>query len=121
MNGKAADITVYATRIGYRHSFVRLFIDRRLHGVEGREGYESLRVVDGSAGETFTWQRSNLFEADHDRAGIDLNDGAAQLLMDRLWECGLRPTEGSGSAGSLSATQKHLEDMRTLVFNGPKL
>lgn len=40
----------------------------------------------------------------------------AQELMDKLWQCGLRPTEGTGSAGSLAATQRHLEDMRTLVF-----
>lgn len=41
---------------------------------------------------------------------------AAQELMDDLWRCGLRPSEGSGSAGALAATQRHLEDMRTLVF-----
>ena len=41
---------------------------------------------------------------------------AGQELMDELWRCGLRPTEGTGSAGALAATQKHLEDMRTLVF-----
>jgi hypothetical protein len=40
----------------------------------------------------------------------------AQRLMDELWNCGLRPTEGSGSAGALAATQRHLEDMRALVF-----
>ena len=40
----------------------------------------------------------------------------AQVLIDSLWDCGLRPSEGSGSAGQLDATQKHLEDMRTLVF-----
>lgn len=40
----------------------------------------------------------------------------AQFLMDGLWTCGLRPSEGSGSAGAMAATQKHLEDMRTLVF-----
>lgn len=40
----------------------------------------------------------------------------AQALMDSLWMCGLRPSEGSGSAGAMAATQKHLEDMRTLVF-----
>ena len=39
----------------------------------------------------------------------------AQMLMDTLWDCGLRPTEGSGSAGALLATQKHLEDMRKLA------
>jgi hypothetical protein len=36
--------------------------------------------------------------------------------MDQLWQCGLRPSEGTGSAGSLAATQRHLEDMRALVF-----
>ena len=41
---------------------------------------------------------------------------AAQQLIDELWKCGLRPTEGSGSAGAMAATQRHLEDMRTLVF-----
>ena len=40
----------------------------------------------------------------------------AQQMMDELWRCGLRPTEGSGSAGSLAATERHLEDMRRLVF-----
>lgn len=42
----------------------------------------------------------------------------AQSLMDELWHCGLRPTEGTGSAGSLAATERHLEDMRRLVFKG---
>lgn len=43
---------------------------------------------------------------------------AAQRLMDELWHCGLRPTEGTGSAGSLAATERHLQDMRRLVFEG---
>ena len=41
----------------------------------------------------------------------------AQELMDNLWQLGLRPTEGTGSAGSLAATERHLEDMRKLVFD----
>jgi len=40
----------------------------------------------------------------------------AQALMDDLWAAGLRPSEGTGSAGALAATQKHLDDMRRLVF-----
>lgn len=40
----------------------------------------------------------------------------AQLLMDDLWHSGVRPSEGIGNAGQLKATEKHLEDMRTLVF-----
>lgn len=45
-----------------------------------------------------------------------LSTEQAQVLMDDLWMSGLRPSEGTGSAGALAATQKHLEDMRTLVF-----
>lgn len=47
---------------------------------------------------------------------MSLDLKAAQQLMDSLWQCGLRPTEGKGSAGALAATQAHLEDMRKLVF-----
>lgn len=115
---KAADITVYATRVDYHRDRIRLFVDRKLRGVDISEAWESLRVVEGSAGETLTWQKCNPYERDVDRSSIDLDDRGAQFLMDRLWECGLRPTEGSGSAGSLAATQKHLEDMRALVFDG---
>ena len=53
-------------------------------------------------------------------AFLEVENDEAQQLMDTLWECGLRPTEGSGSAGSLAATQRHLEDMRTLVFKENK-
>jgi len=41
---------------------------------------------------------------------------AAQTLMDDLWACGIRPTEGKGSAGALAATERHLEDMRKIAF-----
>jgi hypothetical protein len=47
---------------------------------------------------------------------IRLSTTDAQSLMDQLWDCGLRPTEGKGSAGSLAAVERHLEDMRKLVF-----
>jgi len=45
-----------------------------------------------------------------------LHNEHAQILMDDLWRCGLRPTEGRGSAGALAATEAHLEDMRSIVF-----
>jgi len=45
-----------------------------------------------------------------------LNSEEAQGLMDELWGAGFRPTEGTGSAGALAATQRHLEDFRALVF-----
>jgi hypothetical protein len=49
---------------------------------------------------------------------LSLSYEEAQTLMDDLWNCGLRPTEGTGSAGAMRATERHLEDMRNLVFEG---
>ena len=39
----------------------------------------------------------------------------ALFLMDQLWEAGIRPTAGHGSAGQMAAVQHHLKDMRALV------
>lgn len=47
---------------------------------------------------------------------FEMSKDVAQVLMDDLWHAGLRPTEGTGSAGALRAVERHLEDMRTLVF-----
>ncbi len=47
-----------------------------------------------------------------------LEPKAVQQLMDDLWRCGYRPSEGEGSAGQLAAVKCHLEDMRKLVFKG---
>jgi hypothetical protein len=51
---------------------------------------------------------------------LDLHPNDAQALIDQLWHVGFRPSEGSGSAGALAATERHLEDMRTLVFKESK-
>jgi hypothetical protein len=40
----------------------------------------------------------------------------AQELMDRLWACGLRPTQGKQSTGQLEAVERHLADMRAIAF-----
>jgi hypothetical protein len=47
---------------------------------------------------------------------IRVTDSDAQNLMDELWNIGLRPAGGRGSAGQLDAIKYHLEDMRKLVF-----
>lgn len=47
---------------------------------------------------------------------LSLSRTDAQTLMDELWRCGLRPSEGSGSAGAMAATQLHLKDMQTIAF-----
>ena len=42
--------------------------------------------------------------------------GELQGLMDEMWRAGIRPNNGEGSIGQLGATERHLEDMRKLVF-----
>lgn len=54
-------------------------------------------------------------------APLRLTSGEAQQLIDELWRCGLRPTEGTGSAGSLKATENHLADMREIAFKTLKI
>jgi len=53
-------------------------------------------------------------------ACFNLSNDAAQNFMDALWQSGFRPSEGTGSAGALKATQSHLDDMRKLVFEVKK-
>jgi len=53
---------------------------------------------------------------EHVEPMLRLEIQAAQQLMDELWQCGLRPTEGTGSAGSLKATENHLADMKRIAF-----
>jgi len=47
---------------------------------------------------------------------LKISIDAAQTLMDDLWNCGIRPTNGAGSVGQLQATERHLEDMRRIAL-----
>lgn len=44
-----------------------------------------------------------------------------QSLMDQLWRLGLRPTEGHTSGAVVQAKDKHLEDLRKIVFKNLKI
>lgn len=80
----------------------------------------SLYIVDDSGEKLYTAKSIEMQErvegADVSPA-ITVSPHTAQMLMDSLWDCGLRPSEGTGSAGQLAATQKHLEDMRHIVLH----
>lgn len=52
---------------------------------------------------------------------LEIEMHEAQELMDSLWDCGLRPSEGSGSAGAMKKTEEHLDDMRTITFHLMKI
>jgi hypothetical protein len=47
---------------------------------------------------------------------LRMTNAEAQMLTDELWRCGWRPSEGSGSAGSLAATERHLKDMQRIAM-----
>ncbi len=79
--------------------------------IYSRDADGSLTVVT-----TMNVQRIAQGSAPPDGAGLSLRMDEAQRLVDELWDAGLRPSEGSGSAGSLAATQKHLLDMRMIAF-----
>lgn len=48
---------------------------------------------------------------------LTLEPQAAEQLMDELWACGIRPSNGEGSTGQLAAVNSHLYDMKKLVFD----
>lgn len=52
---------------------------------------------------------------------IRIDSHEAQQLMDELWTCGLRPSEGTGSAGQSAAQQKHIDDLREIAFKVLKI
>lgn len=38
----------------------------------------------------------------------------AQVLMDRLWELGLRPSEAAGSLGALAQAEDHIKSLKRI-------
>lgn len=98
-------VKVRAFRNGYRHDTVSIYVD-----------YE-----DGSkvfSAKPIEFEQRELYEVDSEPY-LEIPKHAAQKLIDDLWDCGLRPSEGSGSAGQLAAVQNHLADMRKLLSKVP--
>lgn len=58
-----------------------------------------------------------LTPGDYIEPTLRLSNQEAQFLMDELWRCGIKPSEGTGSAGSLAATERHLKDMQTIAMD----
>ena len=96
-------ISIRAFKQPYRHSGISIFVDD--------ESENHLYTARPIVFEEIT----ELFKGDSGPM-LTLPQEKAQILMDDLWEAGIRPSEGSGSAGAFAAQGKHLEDMRQLVF-----
>lgn len=47
---------------------------------------------------------------------LSLRKDEVQVLMDDLWNCGIRPSEVANDVGELRATKEHLKDMQAIVF-----
>lgn len=102
------DTKIYAERLPWNFGNIALHLRRR-DGVDGTWAYaQTLTLVKIKEEENFA-----------PAPLITLRPEDAQFLMDELWRTGLRPTEGTGSAGSLAATERHLADMRSIVFKTP--
>jgi hypothetical protein len=98
-----------------------IFVDPCYFGREYHLRIRSDRLsINGEVVKRGVWMKEPVLVEVEDGAAppvaVRLSDIEAQALMDRLWKAGLRPTEGSGSAGALAATQDHLKDMQKLVF-----
>ena len=96
-----------------------IFAERELYG----RGVRISMVTEG--GKTMQCAAPVVMQECDPAAIVDpflrLRTEEAQRLMDELWQCGLRPSEGSGSAGSLAATERHLKDMKTIAFHALKI
>lgn len=102
--------------------------NKRLKFIIHRDGFSfdrmfELRVgVETSSGKWALMQPVEFKVIEESDAGLESRAAMAmskedlQSLMDEIWSAGVRPSEGSGSAGSLAATERHLADMRALVF-----
>lgn len=82
--------------------------------------YDPTVGVNGAVGQTIVMNRLEI-QGQYAPPTLQLPQRTAQQLIDELWFCGLRPTEGSGSAGSLAATERHLSDMRAMAFASLKI
>lgn len=95
----------------------RLQVHVRREAFLGRK----LELVFFVVGDNRTSVATNVeFQQVDERVAVEptfrLSPDEAQVLMDELWNTGIRPSDGAGSAGAMNATQKHLDDMRVLVF-----
>ena len=96
-------IHIRAFRRSYRAKGINIFIDNI-----------------NSDGKSFTAEPIVMTEIEPYTADgeptVVLPEETAQQLIDDLWDAGLRPSEGSGSAGAFAAQGAHLKDLQRIVF-----
>ncbi len=92
--------------------------------MHGREGVQ-IFIEDQGSGRSLGIAEPVVFKASEPYTAslptVELPQESAQKLIDDLWDCGLRPSEGAGSAGAMMAVENHLADLRTLLFKQMKI
>lgn len=81
--------------------------------------YSGIQLYIGSADKKTRVREIVLEKTDEtlvSEPSFTLEPEQAQVMMDDLWNCGIRPTEGAGTAGAMKATERHLDDMRRIAF-----
>ena len=63
---------------------------------------------------TLHWE--TIAENEEMKPLLRIRKDQAQVLMDDLWNAGIRPTEGAGSAGAMRAAEHHIADLRRVAF-----
>lgn len=112
----------------YRHGAIKLLFHKAVwsRDIEFRLG----RYFEGTPGECGEWfiaipandiEAGSPLHYQKNGNGIlgatgRLSIEDAQDIVDQLWQCGIRPSEAMGIAGALSATERHLDDLRKIVF-----
>lgn len=92
---------------------VRIFADKQYgNRIE-------LRMISENKHAVIEWVEHQ--ECDYVYPTAKVTVGEAQALMDDLWRCGLRPSEGEGSAGQSAAQQQHIADLRAIAFKALKI
>ncbi len=56
-------------------------------------------------------------EAVSQNVALELPTLVAQQLVDTLWDCGFRPSEGTGSAGAMRKVEEHVKDMQQVSMD----
>jgi len=74
------------------------------------------RRITGGPVEVATLQWEAIADNAERRSLLTMRMQQAQVLMDDLWNAGIRPTEGAGSAGAMRAAENHIADLRRVAF-----
>lgn len=74
------------------------------------------RRADGSKGVAAPVVFASLPAGASAPPSLSLSREAAQDLMNRMWQLGIRPLDGEGTLAHVGAMQEHIEDLRRVAF-----